>query len=170
MGNALWEPGTAVDELAQFIQADPEDRWSRLALAENYRRMGRFDDVESALAPLPASDRDAMAIRVCSRWTDIRTTRPRRSSSPARPMIPIWPASEAAWRWPGRHADRSPLLSHRPGRYARYRDSLFGLSNALTMQGDEKTAAPFRETVKKSSCSIASSSRPLTRRSVASPS
>ena len=53
-----------MDELAQFIQADPEDRWSRLAIAENYRRMGRLDDAETALAPLPPSDRDALAIRV----------------------------------------------------------------------------------------------------------
>ena len=28
------------------------------------------------------------------------------------------------------------------------RDALFGLSNALTMQGDEKSAAPLREKVK----------------------
>ena len=53
-----------MDELALFIQADPEDRWSRLALADNYRRMSRLDEVEGVLAPLPASDPQARVIRV----------------------------------------------------------------------------------------------------------
>ena len=39
--NGSWEPGEAIAVLNRYIAADPEDRWSRLALAENERRMGR---------------------------------------------------------------------------------------------------------------------------------
>ena len=62
--SASWEPGTAIDELALFIQADPEDRWSRLAIAENYRRMGLLDDAARAIEPLPDADPEALEIRV----------------------------------------------------------------------------------------------------------
>ncbi len=56
MRTALWEPSTALQELLLFVEADPDDRWSRLAIAENYRRMGVLDDAESVIAPLPDSD------------------------------------------------------------------------------------------------------------------
>ena len=36
-----WEPGKMIGPLGRYIDADPDDRWSRLALAENYRRMGQ---------------------------------------------------------------------------------------------------------------------------------
>ena len=39
-----WEPGKMIGPLERYIDADPDDRWSRLALAENYRRMGRSDE------------------------------------------------------------------------------------------------------------------------------
>ena len=42
--------------LERYIEADPDDRWSRLALAENYRRMGRSDDALAALAGLPRDE------------------------------------------------------------------------------------------------------------------
>ena len=34
--NNSWEPGEAVASLASYVAADPGDRSSRLALAENY--------------------------------------------------------------------------------------------------------------------------------------
>ena len=54
--NNSWDPGEAVESLARYVAADPSDRSSRLALAENYRRMDRFDDAKSILAPLPDDD------------------------------------------------------------------------------------------------------------------
>ena len=42
--------------LERYIEADPDDRWSRLALAENYRRMGRSDEALRALAGLPRAE------------------------------------------------------------------------------------------------------------------
>ena len=46
------------------MAADPEDRWSRLALAEALRRLDRPDEADRVLAPLPASDPDARVERV----------------------------------------------------------------------------------------------------------
>ena len=57
MRTALWEPSTALTELLSFVEADPEDRWSRLAIADNYRRQGLLDDADAIIAPLPDSDR-----------------------------------------------------------------------------------------------------------------
>ena len=149
MRTAQWEPGTAVDELAQFIQADPEDRWSRLAIAENYRRMGRLDDAETALAPLAASDSDAMAIRVLmalDRHQDDQAEEILKSSPPDDPYL-------ARLRGRLALARRDAATAARCFRTAadalpEDRDALFGLVNALSMEGNEKEAAPLRDRVK----------------------
>ena len=62
--NSKWEPGEAAETLATFVEADPEDRWSRIALAENDRLMGLTDDAEKAISTLPENDPEARAIRV----------------------------------------------------------------------------------------------------------
>ena len=48
---------------ARYVSADPADRWSRIALAENYRRMGQTDSAESVLEPLAPDDSEALVIR-----------------------------------------------------------------------------------------------------------
>ena len=53
--------------LEKCVAADPDDRWSRLALAELLIRTEEGDDVEKAkeiLKPLPDSDIEALGIRV----------------------------------------------------------------------------------------------------------
>jgi predicted Zn-dependent protease len=62
--NTPWNPGGDLPALEQFVAADPEDRWSRLALAEALRRLDRLDDAERVLGSLPASDPEARAKRV----------------------------------------------------------------------------------------------------------
>jgi tetratricopeptide (TPR) repeat protein len=59
----VWEPAEAQGRLEAFVRADPEDRWSRLALAECLRQRSRPDAAEATLAPLPAADPDARAVR-----------------------------------------------------------------------------------------------------------
>ncbi len=54
--NVVWNPNGDLPSLEKFAAADPEDRWSRLALVEALRRLDRLDDAERALAPLPLSD------------------------------------------------------------------------------------------------------------------
>ena len=96
----LWEPGTAVEDLTQFIQADPEDRWSRLAIAENYRRMGRLDDAEAAIAPLPpfGPGRPGHPGPAGARPASGRSGRGDAQGQPAG-LPPSGPDSAAAWHW-----------------------------------------------------------------------
>lgn len=46
------------------MAADPSDRWSRLALARNERKLGQFDQALETLASLAESDPEARAYRV----------------------------------------------------------------------------------------------------------
>ena len=62
----IWDPKEAIKLLEPIVAADADDRWSRLALATNYRLTNRFDEVEETLRPLGKSDPDALAIRVQS--------------------------------------------------------------------------------------------------------
>ena len=51
--------------LEAFIQADPDDRYSRLALASSLVRFPTMEaKVERVLAPLPQNDPDALALRI----------------------------------------------------------------------------------------------------------
>ena len=61
--NSAWEPGAIVGDLIRFVAADPLDRWSRLALADIFRRMGLPEGAERTLAILPSDDREANRIR-----------------------------------------------------------------------------------------------------------
>ncbi|MDR3623180.1 MAG: tetratricopeptide repeat protein [Paludisphaera borealis] len=61
--NLHWEPESDVEALRRAVEADPEDRASRLALAEGLRRLGRGAEAAPLLVPLPADDADARAVR-----------------------------------------------------------------------------------------------------------
>jgi predicted Zn-dependent protease len=61
--NTIWNPSGDLPSLEKFVAADPSDRWSRLALVEALRRLGRLDEAERALAALSSSDPDAQALR-----------------------------------------------------------------------------------------------------------
>ncbi len=58
-----WYPDEHVETLARALKADPDDRLSRLAQAENYRRLARYDAARAILEPLPDDDPDARALR-----------------------------------------------------------------------------------------------------------
>jgi tetratricopeptide (TPR) repeat protein len=61
--DAAWEPAEASQKLAGWVEADPDDRESRLGLAENLRLMSQFDKAEGTLKPLPEDDDDARVLR-----------------------------------------------------------------------------------------------------------
>jgi tetratricopeptide (TPR) repeat protein len=61
--NAPWNVAEDLDPLRQMVEADPEDRWSRLALAQGLRRLGRADEAEETLGGIPESDPIAHATR-----------------------------------------------------------------------------------------------------------
>jgi tetratricopeptide (TPR) repeat protein len=59
-----WSPDI-VEDLNGFIEADPEDRYSRLALAERLlERPGAESDITRILGPLGDADPDALALRI----------------------------------------------------------------------------------------------------------
>ena len=59
----VFDPEEAIEALTPVVEADPEDRRSRRALADDYRLTSRLDLAEATLRPLPDDDPDARAIR-----------------------------------------------------------------------------------------------------------
>jgi len=57
------ETREVVTLLEWFLNADPSDRSSRLALADQYERLGRLEEAEALLTSVPDSDPEAQAIR-----------------------------------------------------------------------------------------------------------
>lgn len=58
-----WEPDEIVADMTKFLAADPQDKWSRIALARSLKRLVKLDEAEKALEPLAANDSDAIAIK-----------------------------------------------------------------------------------------------------------
>jgi tetratricopeptide (TPR) repeat protein len=142
-----WEPGKEIEGLSRYIEADPRDRWSRLALAENYRRMGRTGDAEKTLAGLPPREPEAIDLLA-------RIALDRQAREKAERLLADGPTDD-------------PLLARLRGRMALAqgdaksavayfrialaseplnRETLFGLTAALELSGDPKTAFPYRQT------------------------
>jgi tetratricopeptide (TPR) repeat protein len=146
--NNSWEPGELVTTLAKYVAADPSDRWSRLALAETYRRMDRFDDAESAIAPLPAGDPRVIELRA-------RIALDSEGQEEAERLLAQGPADDPLLaRLRGRLAlsrrDVKAAVANFRIAYAadsEDRDTLFGLIAALELAGDKPAALPLREHV-----------------------
>ncbi len=143
--NTMWEPLELSQMMARFVQEDPEDRWSRLSLAESQRELSEREAAEKTLESLPASDPEARAIRV-------RIALDRGDDKLAESLLADGPAD---------HPDLARLrgrvaLAHRDGSTALRnfrlayeaepdnRDSVFGLAGALSLVGNQEEAAKFR--------------------------
>jgi tetratricopeptide (TPR) repeat protein len=59
-----WDAAEIVDTLKKCLEADPNDRWARLGMANGLRELRRYDEAEAVLTPLPDSDSAARATRV----------------------------------------------------------------------------------------------------------
>jgi len=143
--NNSWEPGEAAATLLRFVAADPTDRPSRIALAENYRRAGQIDSAESVLAPLAADDTKALVIRV-------RIAVDRQQPDRAERLLETSKADDSALATlRGRMA-----LAKRDARSAVHhfrlafqsdpddRETVFGLVCALLLAQEPVAAEPFR--------------------------
>jgi len=149
MRNCLWEPGEVAQTLGGYIEADPADRHSRVALADNYRRLGLYDEAEEALAPLPDDDVEALAARVMIAMD-------RHQEDLAEALLETGPADDpdlarirgrvALARRDGPEAVRQYRLAYEDD--PANRDTLFGLINALELDGDSKAAADLRQDAK----------------------
>ncbi len=62
--NTIWNPSGDLSSLQDFVNADPEDHQSRLALVEALRRLHRLDEAERVLSALPPSAPGARTKRI----------------------------------------------------------------------------------------------------------
>ncbi len=144
--NDSWEPSEAAETLGECVAADPEDRWSRLALAEDERRLSLLDKAEATLAPLPADDPEAIAGRA-------RIALDRGDAEAAGRLLASGPASDPALaRLRGRLAlaRRDTAAAERQFRLAltlepESREAVSGLIAALKLRGDARAIEPYRD-------------------------
>ena len=144
--NNSWEPGEAVATLVRYVAADSADRWSRIALAENYRRMGQTDSAESVLEPLAPDDSQALVIRA-------QIAIDRQQQDRAEQLLASGKTGDTLLaRLRGRMAlsNRDAASAIRQFRVAFQadpddRETVFGLMCALELAHETKAAEPFRE-------------------------
>jgi tetratricopeptide (TPR) repeat protein len=144
--NNSWEPGEAIPLLERFVAADPEDRWSRLALAENDLRLGLLDDAESAVAGLAPEDPQALVIRIRVALDAQDEQRGERLLALGRsgdPELARFRGRLALSRRDARSALRAFRIAYAAD--PENRDAIYGLLNALVMVGDQEAAQPLRQ-------------------------
>ncbi len=93
-------PADLAAKLERMLANDPDDRTSRLALAEDLRRLGRLGAADAALGALPVGDAGARAARAGWHSIGLRWMSLLNSSPTAAPMIPRWPGCAAGSRSP----------------------------------------------------------------------
>ena len=135
--------------LERFVAADPDDRWSRLALAEVFVRSDEAEFAEKAneiLKPLPESDIEALGIRV-------RAALKRSRIDEARAMLAREPAEHPVLcRLRGQLAikEREAARGAEQLQIALRLDSTnrevaLGLATAYRLLGDSKQEQTYRE-------------------------
>ncbi|WP_435009232.1 tetratricopeptide repeat protein [Tundrisphaera lichenicola] len=145
-----WEPEEIASTLARCIEADPDDRWARLGRADALRDLGRFDEAESVLAPLPDSDPDARAARV-------RIALDRGDPARAEELLEAGPSDHLGLAL---LRGRLALVQNRGDEAVRQfriafakapnlRESVLGLGQALQTTGDQAAATPILEEARK---------------------
>ena len=86
--NVVWDPSHNCQSLAKYLAADPDDRYTRLALVDGLQNLGRLDEAASVLAFLPDSD-DEARVRTAPSWPWLAATPhgPTACSQPGRSTI-----------------------------------------------------------------------------------
>jgi tetratricopeptide (TPR) repeat protein len=142
------DPAERAELLERAVQADPQDRISRVALAECLRRLGRLDQAGSALDPLPQPDAEARIARA-------RIALDRGETATAEALLgPVSGAGEypALAMFRGRLAlirgdAPAAVLQFRLALKAapEDRDAQAGLGQALLLTGDPEAARPYTQ-------------------------
>ena len=144
--NSDWEREEHNKMLQGYLAADPKDRNSRLALAENLRQLGRRSEADKVIEPLPNSDPKALEIRV---WLALdRNDETLGESLLAQAPENVPELDRLKGRLALARGDAKSALKSYQAAYAAEpdnRDSVFGLGQALTLRGDAKAAAPWIE-------------------------
>jgi Flp pilus assembly protein TadD len=140
--HATWSPREDCLILAKCVEADPDDRASRLVLAEGLRRMNRVEEANAVLAPLPDTDPEALALRVMLALEgedDDQAERLLREAPPDEPTL-----AEARGRLALKRGDvEAAVRAYRRAVETAPHDrgSLQGLGAALRLAGDAEGAA-----------------------------
>ncbi len=139
------------DGLAQAVAQDPEDRFSRLALAETLRRLGRLDQADATLTALGPTECDGRVARA-------RIALDRGDTAAAEALLGADAGDDshaASAQLRGRLAlgrgDAAAAVNHfRAALVAAPddRDSHFGLSQALRLIGQAEAARPHAESAR----------------------
>lgn len=138
-----WQIEEIVATLRRYVAADPNDRASRIALAENLIRQDNTDEFNRVVACLPANDPDVLALRV-------ELALNQGNANEAKTLLSQGPADDpdlARYRgdlalrqrdWPTAAHDFRIALSSNPDD----RKALFGLGSALRGLGQPDEAEP----------------------------
>jgi tetratricopeptide (TPR) repeat protein len=142
--NTVWEPRGRALVLQKFVAADRDDCWSRAALAETLRQIGRRDEAADMLAVLPESDPDGRVVRarIALDQGDDRRADAILSGGPADHVE----LAQLRGQFALAHRDAPAAVRHFRAAYAASpdnRDTVFGLGTALALVGDQAAAAPF---------------------------
>jgi predicted Zn-dependent protease len=143
--NTVWEPRENAEIMERFLKADPKDRDSRIALAENLRQLGRRADAENTLSVLDISDPTVRALRAglaLDRGDDQAAEALLNEGPAENPRLALLRGKFALARGDGPAAARYFRSAYDAD--PDNRDAVIGLADALTKIGDHKAAAPFR--------------------------
>lgn len=145
--HATWDPREDSETLAACVAADPDDRASRLVLAEGLYRLNEIEQAEEALAALPADDLEALALRASfavERGEDEEAEGLIRNAPPDAPAL-----AEVRARLALKRGDaEAAVAAFRQALGAKPDDRalMHGLGTALRVAGDPDAAAQcFRE-------------------------
>jgi tetratricopeptide (TPR) repeat protein len=152
---SIWDPDKTTPQLNRLLEADPGDRWVRLALAEGLRRQGRPTEALEVLKVVGESDADARVIRA-------RLAIDRGDLAAAEAVLANGPADHAeAAELRGRIAlarrDATAAAEEfRRGLTAQpdHHGCTAGLAQALRLSGRDEEAGPLVETVHRQSALI----------------
>ncbi len=143
---SIWDSTELAVDMERFLKADPDDRWSRLALADAYMQIGQYQKAESVLEYFSKDDPDALAAQA-------RLAIDRGDVGLAQKWLAQGPADHTDLnRLRGRLAlirhDPETAEKHYRAAYEndpRHRDTLFGLAQALRLLGKTGEAERFVE-------------------------
>jgi tetratricopeptide (TPR) repeat protein len=142
--NTVWEPRENSEIMARFLEADPDDRESRISMADLLRQLGRREEAEKTLSVLDPSDPVVRVARV-------KLALDRGDDQAAEALLADGPADDPGLallrgRFALAHGEGPAAVRHFRLAYDANpdnRDAVVGLASALTKAGDHKAAAPF---------------------------
>jgi tetratricopeptide (TPR) repeat protein len=148
--NVNWNYEKDLDNLRRFVAGDPNDRHSRLTLAEAIRRSGQPDEAEEILGPLPEADPEAVALRArlaIDRGDLSRAEAVLVEASIDHPAVAAIRGELALLR--GDPEAALPLLRAAERHDPTSRMANFHLGQALTKLGDPEAAKPYLDRVRR---------------------